>query len=248
MGLFELFSLPETYVSLMTLTFLEIVLGIDNIIFISILTARLPQAEREKGRILGLSIALIFRILLLLGISYIAGLVTPLITVFGFSFSGRDLILLGGGIFLIIKSTLEIHNKLEEEEENPEAGKKSKFWNIILQIVVLDLVFSLDSVITAVGMVKHVEIMIVAVVLSMIVMILFAGKVSDFIHKHPTIKMLALSFLLMIGVLLVAESFHVEVPKGYVYFAMAFSFLVEMLNIKMRNKRNLEKKQQKISN
>jgi len=248
MGLFELFSLPETYVSLMTLTFLEIVLGIDNIIFISILTARLPQAEREKGRILGLSIALIFRILLLLGISYIAGLVTPLITVFGFSFSGRDLILLGGGIFLIIKSTLEIHNKLEEEKENPETGKKSKFWNIILQIVVLDLVFSLDSVITAVGMVKHVEIMIVAVVLSMIVMILFAGKVSDFIHKHPTIKMLALSFLLMIGVLLVAESFHVEVPKGYVYFAMAFSFLVEMLNIKMRNKRNLEKKQRKISN
>ncbi|HMS65940.1 MAG TPA: TerC family protein [Ignavibacteria bacterium] len=237
MGFFELFSMPETYVSLLTLTFLEIVLGIDNIIFISILTGRLPESEREKGRITGLVIALVFRILLLLGISHIAGLVTPLITIFGYSFSGRDLILLGGGLFLMIKSTLEIHNKLEGEEEEKKEGSKSKYWNIILQIVVLDLVFSLDSVITAVGLVKHVSIMVVAIILSMIVMILFAGKVSEFIHKHPTIKMLALSFLLMIGLLLFVEAFHVEVPKGYVYFAMAFSLIVEMLNIKMRKKK-----------
>ena len=237
MTFIELFSLPETYVSLLTLTFLEIVLGIDNIIFISILTGKLPENEREKGRVTGLIIALVFRILLLLGISYIAGLVTPLISLFGMAFSGRDLILMGGGIFLIVKSTLEIHNKLEGEEESEKSDKKSKFWNVIFQIVVLDLVFSFDSVITAVGLVKHVSIMIAAIIISMIVMIIFAGKVSDFIHKHPTIKMLALSFLLMIGLLLFVEGFHVEVPKGYVYFAMAFSFLVEMLNIKMR-KRN----------
>lgn len=236
MTFIELFSLPETYVSLLTLTFLEIVLGIDNIIFISILTGKLPEKEREKGRVTGLIIALVFRILLLLGISYIAGLVTPLISLFGFSFSGRDLILMGGGMFLIVKSTLEIHNKLEGEEETEKSDKKSKFWNVIFQIVVLDLVFSFDSVITAVGLVKHVSIMIIAIIISMIVMIIFAGKVSDFIHKHPTIKMLALSFLLMIGLLLFVEGFHVEVPKGYVYFAMAFSFIVEMLNIKMRKK------------
>ncbi len=236
MTFIELFSLPETYVSLLTLTFLEIVLGIDNIIFISILTGRLPEKEREKGRVTGLIIALVFRILLLLGISYIAGLVTPLISLFGMSFSGRDLILMGGGIFLIVKSTLEIHNKLEGEEETEKSDNKSKFWNVIFQIVVLDLVFSFDSVITAVGLVKHVSIMIIAIIISMIVMIIFAGKVSDFIHKHPTIKMLALSFLLMIGLLLFVEGFHVEVPKGYVYFAMAFSFIVEMLNIKMRKK------------
>lgn len=236
MTFIELFSLPETYVSLLTLTFLEIVLGIDNIIFISILTGKLPEKERERGRVTGLIIALVFRILLLLGISYIAGLVTPLISLFGMSFSGRDLILIGGGIFLIVKSTLEIHNKLEGEEETEKSDKKSKFWNVIFQIVVLDLVFSFDSVITAVGLVKHVSIMIIAIIISMIVMIIFAGKVSDFIHKHPTIKMLALSFLLMIGLLLFVEGFHVEVPKGYVYFAMAFSFIVEMLNIKMRKK------------
>jgi len=237
MGFFELFSQPETYISLLTLTFLEIVLGIDNIIFISILTGRLPESEREKGRVTGLVIALVFRMVLLLAISWIAGLVTPLITIFGFSFSGRDLILIGGGIFLIIKSTLEIHNKLEESEESGDSTAKPIFWNIIFQIAVLDMVFSLDSVITAVGLVKHVSIMIIAIILSMIVMIMFAGKVSDFIHKHPTIKMLALAFLLMIGLLLLVEGFHVEVPKGYVYFAMAFSFIVEMLNIKMRKKK-----------
>lgn len=232
----EIFSQPSTYVSLLTLTFLEIVLGIDNIIFISILTGKLPADERERARVTGLVIALFFRIGLLLGISYLANLVQPLITVFNLSFSGRDLILLAGGLFLLIKSVLEIHDKLEGEEEESDKKVKPKFWNIIVQIIILDLVFSLDSVITAVGLVKHVSIMIIAIVISMIIMILFAGKVSEFIHKHPTIKMLALSFLLMIGLLLFVEAFHVEVPKGYVYFAMAFSFLVEMLNIKMRKK------------
>lgn len=232
----ELFSQPDTYVSLLTLTFLEIVLGIDNIIFISILTGKLPAEQQEKGRITGLILALFFRIGLLLGISWIAGLVEPLITVFGLSFSGRDLILLAGGLFLMIKSVLEIHEKIEGEEGIADKKVTPKYWNIIFQIVLLDLVFSLDSVITAVGLVDHVSIMIVAIVISMIIMILFAGKVSDFIHKHPTIKMLALSFLLMIGLLLFVEAFHVEVPKGYVYFAMLFSFLVEMLNIKMRKK------------
>lgn len=232
----ELFTQPETYVSLVTLTFLEIVLGIDNIIFISILTGKLPAEEREKARITGLIIALFFRIGLLLGISYIANLVQPIIQILSLSLSGRDLILLGGGLFLMIKSVLEIHEKLEGEEGDSDKKVKPKFWNIIVQIIILDLVFSLDSVITAIGLARHVSIMIIAIVISMIIMILFAGKVSEFIHKHPTIKMLALSFLLMIGLLLFVEAFHVEVPKGYVYFAMAFSFLVEMLNIRMRKK------------
>ncbi|MCB0728390.1 MAG: TerC family protein [Ignavibacteriae bacterium] len=232
----ELFSQPDTYVSLLTLTFLEIVLGIDNIIFISILTGKLPAEQQEKGRVTGLVLALFFRIGLLLGIAWIAGLVEPILTIFGFSFSGRDLILLSGGLFLMIKSVLEIHDKLEGEEGVADRKVVPKYWNVIFQIVLLDLVFSLDSVITAVGLVKEVSIMIIAIVIAMIIMIMFAGKVSDFIHKHPTIKMLALSFLLMIGLLLFVEAFHVEVPKGYVYFAMAFSFLVEMLNIKMRKK------------
>ncbi len=235
----EIFTQPETYVSLLTLTFLEIVLGIDNIIFISILTARLPKEDQQKGRITGLLIALVFRIILILGISWIAGLVEPLFEIFGHSISGRDLILMSGGLFLIVKSTLEIHNKIEGKDESKDSKAKGVFWNIIFQIVLLDLVFSLDSVITAVGLVKDISIMVIAIVISMIIMILFAGSVSDFIHKHPTIKMLALAFLMMIGLLLLVEGFHIEVPKGYVYFAMLFSFLVEMLNIRMR-KKNLD--------
>lgn len=233
----ELLSQLETYISLLTLTFLEIVLGIDNIIFISILTGRLPEEMREKARIIGLSAALVFRILLLLAISWVVGLVEPLFTIFSHSISGRDLILLGGGLFLLVKSTLEIHTQLEGDGHEKSSGKNAGFWGVIFQIIVLDLVFSLDSVITAVGLVKHVEIMITAIIISMVVMIIFAGKVSEFIHKHPTIKMLALSFLLMIGLLLVVESFHIEVPKGYVYFAMAFAFAVEMLNIRVRSRR-----------
>jgi predicted tellurium resistance membrane protein TerC len=237
MDFFTLFSQPDTYVSLLTLTFLEIILGIDNIIFISILTGKLPPAEQGKARTMGLSLALIFRILLLLSISWIAGLVHPLFTVFGFAVTGRSLILILGGLFLLSKSTMEIHEKLEGEEEKESTTKtKVKLSSLLIQIILLDLVFSFDSVITAVGLVPHVSIMIIAIILSMIVMLIFAKGVSDFIHKHPTIKMLALSFLLMIGLLLFLEGLHIEVPKGYVYFAMLFSFLVEMLNIKLRKK------------
>ena len=238
MDFFTLFSQPDTYVSLLTLTFLEIILGIDNIIFISILTGKLPPNEQGKARTLGLALALIFRVLLLLCISWIAGLVNPLFTVFGFAVTGRSLILILGGLFLLYKSTVEIHEKLEGEEEK-ETGtdnKKVKLSGLLIQIILLDLVFSFDSVITAVGLVQHVSIMIIAIILSMIVMLIFAKSVSDFIHRHPSIKMLALSFLLMIGLLLFLEGLHVEVPKGYVYFAMAFSFLVELLNIKLRKK------------
>lgn len=236
MGFLELFSQPETYVSLLTLTFLEIVLGIDNIIFISILTGKLPAETQERARITGLTFALVFRIMLLLMISWIAGLTEPVLTLFGHSFSGRDLILMAGGLFLLVKSTLEIHDKIEGSDSDKDKKAKAKFWGVISQIIVIDLVFSLDSVITAVGLVNNLVIMNTAIIISMIVMIIFAGKVSAFIHKHPTIKMLALAFLLMIGLLLLVEGFHVEVPKGYVYFAMAFSFFVEMLNIKMREK------------
>lgn len=238
MDFFTLFSQPDTYVSLLTLTFLEIILGIDNIIFISILTGKLPPHEQKKARTLGLALALIFRVLLLLSISWIAGLVNPLFTVFGFAVTGRSLILILGGLFLLYKSTLEIHEKLEgeEEKEKESSGVKVKLSSLLIQIILLDLVFSFDSVITAVGLVQHVSIMIIAIILSMIVMLIFAKSVSNFIHKHPTIKMLALSFLLMIGLLLFLEGLHIEVPKGYVYFAMAFSFLVELLNIKLRKK------------
>ncbi|MBN8569040.1 MAG: TerC family protein [Ignavibacteria bacterium] len=237
MDFFTLFSQPDTYVSLLTLTFLEIILGIDNIIFISILTGKLPPHEQGKARTLGLALALIFRVLLLLSISWIAGLVHPLFTVFGFAVTGRSLILILGGLFLLFKSTMEIHEKLEgAEEKESEVKGKVKLSSLLIQIILLDLVFSFDSVITAVGLVPHVSIMIIAIILSMIVMLIFAKSVSDFIHRHPTIKMLALSFLLMIGLLLFLEGLHIEVPKGYVYFAMAFSFLVELLNIKLRKK------------
>lgn len=234
----EIFLESSTYVSLITLTFLEIVLGIDNIIFISILTGRLPKEQQEKGRIIGLSLAIVFRIILLLFIFWIVGLVEPLFTVFGWPISGRDLILIAGGLFLMAKSTTEIHEKLQGAEETAkDASKKTvTFSSVIIQIILLDIVFSFDSVITAVGLVSHISIMIIAVLLSLGVMLIFANKVSDFIHKHPTMKMLALSFLLMIGLLLFVEGFHVEVPKGYVYFAMAFAFVVELLNLRLRKK------------
>jgi predicted tellurium resistance membrane protein TerC len=215
---------------------MEIILGIDNIIFISIITGKLPENEQGKARRLGLSLALVFRVLLLLSISWIAGLVHPLFTIFNFDVTGRSLILILGGLFLIFKSTMEIHEKLEGKEEESKDVVKKGLSALLVQIVLLDIVFSFDSVITAVGLVKHVSIMIIAIILSMIVMLLFAKSVSDFIHRHPTIKMLALSFLLMIGLLLFLEGLHIDVPKAYVYFAMAFSFLVEMLNIRLRKK------------
>jgi predicted tellurium resistance membrane protein TerC len=233
----ELLSDPQTWVSFLTLTVMEIVLGIDNVVFISILVGRLPKDQQDRGRKTGLSLALIFRLMLLVGISWIAGLVHPLFTLNKFAVSGRDLIMMCGGLFLLGKSTREIHDKLEGDEDAQNAnGAGVKFWSIIAQIIVLDIVFSLDSVITAVGLVQHLPIMIAAVIASLGVMLLFAKAISDFVHRHPTVKMLALSFLLMIGLLLLVEGFHVHVPKGYVYFAMTFSLFVELLNLRVRKK------------
>jgi predicted tellurium resistance membrane protein TerC len=230
----EFLTDPQIWISLLTLTVLEIVLGIDNIIFISILSSKLPKEEQPKARQLGLSLALITRILLLCSLAWMVKLTAPLFTISGFGVSGRDLILLAGGLFLIVKSTMEIHEKLEGEEEHLNAAVKPKFAAIIAQILLLDIVFSLDSVITAIGMASHLWVMITAVVLSIGVMLKYAGTISDFVHKHPTLKMLALSFLLLIGVTLVAEGTHQHVNKGYIYFAMAFSFGVEMLNLRLR--------------
>jgi predicted tellurium resistance membrane protein TerC len=234
----EIFLLPDTWISLATLTLMEVVLGIDNIIFISIIAGRLPQEQQGKARMLGLSLALIIRIILLLFISWLAGLTEPVFTLLDKGFSARDLIMMGGGLFLLGKSTLEIHHKLEGVEDEGGKGKAIvSFSHIIVQILLLDIVFSLDSIITAIGLVKEPIIMIIAVVISMIVMMIFAGSIGRFIEKHPTIKMLALSFLLMIGLVLFVEGFEVHVPKGYIYFAMAFSILVEMLNMRMLRNR-----------
>jgi len=229
-------SNPESWIALLTLTVLEVVLGIDNVVFISILAGRLPVNQQGKARKLGLSLALITRILLLLSISWVAGLTKPLFHIAGHPLSGRDLILLLGGLFLLWKSTMEIHNKLEGAEEHLKVKVAPGFASVIVQILLLDIVFSLDSVITAVGMVNEIGIMIAAVVIALIFMLAFSGYISAFIEKHPTLKMLALSFLLLIGFALVAESFHREIPKGYIYFAMAFSLGVEILNIKLRKK------------
>lgn len=236
----ELLSNPQTWIALLTLTALELVLGIDNIIFISILVDKLPKARQEVARRLGLFAAMFMRIGLLMMLAWIVGMVEPLFTVpvLDKPISGRDLILIGGGLFLIWKSTGEIHGSLEGEDETHSAGSKAKaaFASVIMQIMVIDLVFSLDSIITAVGMVDDVRIMIAAVVCSVGLMMLFAGPIGRFVSEHPTIKMLALSFLVVVGVVLVAEGFGHHVPKGYIYFAMAFSLGVEMMNIKMRKK------------
>ncbi len=231
----ELLSQPQTWIAFATLTALELVLGIDNIIFISILVDKLPRARQEMARRIGLFMAMFMRIGLLLVLAWIVGLVAPLFTVLGQEISGRDLILILGGLFLIWKSTGEVHQALEGEEEDA-AGRAAgaTFAGVILQIMLVDLVFSLDSIITAVGMVDDVRIMIAAVIASVGLMMLFAGAIGRFVSDHPTIKMLALSFLVVVGVVLVAEGFDHHVPKGYVYFAMAFSLGVEMLNIRMR--------------
>lgn len=228
---------PQIWISLVTLTALEIVLGIDNIIFISILAGKLPPDQQAKARQTGLMLALITRVLLLASLAWMIKLTAPLLTIFSFALSGRDLILLGGGLFLIWKSTREIHEKLEGADGHTGPGKAApKFSAIIIQILLLDIVFSLDSVITAVGMANQLGVMVAAVVIALGVMLRYAGAISDFVHQHPTLKMLALSFLLLIGVTLVAEGTHQHVNKGYIYFAMAFSFGVELLNLRLRKK------------
>jgi predicted tellurium resistance membrane protein TerC len=225
---------PQAWIGLLTLTALEIVLGIDNVIFISILSGKLPPHQRAKARRLGLGLAMGMRILLLLSISWIVRLTEPWFNLFGRDISGRDLVLLVGGLFLLAKATHEIHSKLEGAEGTSEVRSAPSFQSVIIQILLLDIVFSLDSVITAVGMVQQVSLMITAVVISVGFMMVFAGPVSEFVERHPTVKVLALSFLLMIGAMLVAEGFHQHIPKGYIYFAMAFSVFVEVLNIRLR--------------
>lgn len=234
----EMLTDPQVWLAFATLTALEIVLGIDNIIFISILVGRLPKSQQARGRTIGLSLAMLTRIALLLSITWVMSLSSDLFSVFGQGVSGRDLILIGGGLFLLAKSTLEIHHGLEgaEEEERSVKGGAS-FLSVITQIAIIDIVFSLDSVITAVGMVSNVPVMVAAIVVAVLVMMLASGAISDFIDKHPSLKMLALSFLIVVGTVLIAEAFEVHVPKGYVYFAMAFSLAVEALNIRMRTAR-----------
>ena len=235
----ELITSPEAWIAFATLTALELVLGIDNIIFISILVDKLPAEKREIARRIGLFMAMFMRIGLLLVLSWIVGLVEPMLTVFGHEVSGRDAILLLGGLFLIWKSTTEIHQTLEGAEDGHATSSKSTLFSVIFQIMVIDMVFSLDSIITAVGMVDQVEIMIAAVMTSVALMMVFARGIGEFVSNHPTIKMLALSFLVVVGVVLIAEGFEHHIPKGYVYFAMAFSVCVEMLNIRLRKKSSL---------
>lgn len=234
----DLITSPEAWIAFATLTALELVLGIDNIIFISILVDKLSPEKREIARRIGLFMAMFMRIGLLLVLSWIVGLVEPMFTVLEHEVSGRDAILLLGGLFLIWKSTTEIHQTLEGEGDSHTTSSKNTLFSVILQIMVIDIVFSLDSIITAVGMVDRVEIMIAAVISSVGLMMLFARAIGDFVSQHPTIKMLALSFLVVVGVVLIAEGFEHHIPKGYIYFAMAFSVCVEMLNIRLRKKSN----------
>jgi len=227
---------PQMWIALATLTALEIVLGVDNIIFISILVSRLPQHQRNRARLIGLGLAMGTRILLLLSLAWIMTLTDPLFAVWGKEIAGRDIILIGGGLFLLWKSVHEIHASLEGVEEGPRAALQAGFGAVLIQIAVIDIVFSLDSVITAVGMVDEVPVMVAAIVIAVLVMMFAAKPIGDFVDRHPTIKMLALSFLIMVGTALVAEGFDFHVPKGYIYFAMAFSVAVEMLNLRLRRR------------
>jgi predicted tellurium resistance membrane protein TerC len=230
----EILTDPQTWVALATLTALEIVLGIDNVVFISILAGRLPLEDQARARRIGLALAMIMRILLLLSLAFIVRLTAPIFTVVGNEISGRDLVLLAGGLFLIAKSTHEIHLRLEGTEGGASARVRASFKGVIIQILLLDIVFSLDSVITADGMVDEIPIMVTAVILAVGVMLLFAGPVSAFVERHPTVKILALSFLMLIGVALIADGLDLHIPKGYIYFAMAFSLAVELVNLRVR--------------
>ena len=233
--MFETLGDPQIWIALLTLTALEIVLGIDNIIFISILSGKLPAEQQARARVVGLGAAMLMRILLLFTISWVIGLTAPLFEIVGQEISGRDIILIVGGLFLLGKSTLEIHGKLEGEEHASSAGGRvTSFTSVIVQIMLLDIVFSLDSVITAVGMAEDLWVMITAVVIAVGVMMVSAGAISDFVNRHPTVKILALSFLLLIGTSLIAEGLEFHIPKGYIYFAMAFSVFVELLNLRVR--------------
>lgn len=235
--LISLFLQPDTWLSLLTLTAMEVVLGIDNVIFIAILAGKLPAAQQASARRLGLSLALISRLALLFAIAWVMGLTAPLFALLGHPFSGRDLILLGGGLFLVAKATHEMHDKLEVQHvEQTVRGGAAAFGWVIAQIMVLDIVFSLDSVITAVGLAKHLPIMVVAMVVAVGVMLAFAKGIGDFVERHPTMKILALSFLILIGVMLIAEGMGQHIGKGYIYFAMAFSFGVELLNLRLRKR------------
>ncbi|MCG6194006.1 TerC family protein [Leptospira sp. FAT2] len=231
----ELLTLDKV-VAVLTLTLMEIVLGIDNIVFLSIVSGKLPKNRQNQARNIGLILALGFRIGLLFAVSWLASLTSPLLTVADFGISGRDLIMLGGGLFLIAKSTSEIHGKVEGIEEDDSKSKKEKisFWGVIVQLIILDIIFSVDSIITAVGLSGQFQVMVAAVVLSMVVMLIFSGTVSDFINEHPTMKVLALAFLIMIGAMLFADGLHFHIPKGYVYFSMAFSLGVELINMRIR--------------
>jgi predicted tellurium resistance membrane protein TerC len=225
---------PQAWIAFVTLVALELVLGIDNIVFITILAGKLPGDQPRKARLIGLSLAMLMRIALLFSLSWIIGLTAPLLVVFGHELSGRDLILIGGGLFLIAKSTHEIHQKLEGTEGEASGRVGASFVSVIVQILLLDIVFSLDSVLTAIGMVQQIEIMVAAVVIAVVFMMLFSGVIGDFVQRHPTVKMLALSFLLLIGVTLIADGFGQHIPRGYIYFAMGFSVFVEMLNLRLR--------------
>lgn len=243
----EIFLQPESWIALLTLTFLEVVLGIDNIIFISIVTNKLPWEKQGKARTLGLALALLFRIGLLLGITWIITFTEPLFSVFNTEISGRDLILLLGGLFLLFKSTMEIHHKMEGEEDHENQRAVRSFLGTIVQIILLDIIFSFDSILTAIGLTEEILLMIIAVVISIVIMMIFSKKISDFIGQHPTLEILALSFLILIGFMLMIEALHYHVPKGYIYFAVFFSLVVEMLNMKMRKKRNPVKLRKRIS-
>lgn len=232
--MFDWIYSPEAWIALLTLIALETVLGVDNIIFISILVGRLPEGQRDIARRIGLSLAMISRLLLLFSLTWIMGLVKPIFTIFGNAISGRDIILIGGGLFLIAKSTHEIHSSLEGAHSEGISKYSTGFYAVLIQITILDIIFSLDSVITAVGLVNYVSIMVIAIVIAVAIMMFSAKPIGDFVDRHPTIKMLALSFLILIGFTLMAEGFDYHVPKGYIYFAMAFSVCVELLNIKMR--------------
>mgnify|MGYP000616134894 CR=1 FL=1 len=229
-------SNPDTWIALFTLTALEIVLGIDNVIFISILAGKLPGEQQAQARTVGLALAMITRVLLLFSLAWVIGLTAPLFTALGQEISGRDLILIGGGLFLLAKSTYEIHERLEGEEAAASGAKAAGFAGVIIQILLLDVVFSLDSVITAVGMADEVGVMVAAVIVAVIIMMVSAGAISSFVNRHPTVKILALSFLLLIGASLLAEGFDQHIPKGYIYFAMGFAVFVEMLNLRARHK------------